>query len=157
MEEYNNEFPGSTCSHVTLPRHSIRYLPPRPHGCAPSKAHRSPTFLFRPIASQHTIHSTNCLASHAVHELPHRPHRCRQGGILLPPGVQERRRPPREEAPRLRLPARPAGVRADVAGRAPGDPSPLHSHQGDAASGRHLPARVLPLDPPAGRGHRRVS
>jgi hypothetical protein len=157
-----NRFPGSVCSHVTLPRHSIRYLPPRPPRLCTFKSAPIPSLprfskLHNPnLAAQHTIRSTNCLAPHAVHELPRRPHRRRQGGILLPPGVKERRRPPREEAPRLRLPARPAGVRADVAGRAPGDPAPLHSHQGDAASGRHLPARVLPLDPPAGRGRRRV-
>jgi hypothetical protein len=101
-----NRFPGSVCSHVTLPRHSIRYLPPRPPRLCTFKSAPIPNLprfskLHNPnLAAQHTIRSTNCLAPHAVHELPRRPHRRLQGGILLPPGVKERRRPPREEAPR---------------------------------------------------------
>ncbi|XP_066316312.1 uncharacterized protein [Miscanthus floridulus] len=49
----------------------------------------------------------------AVHELPRRPPRC-QGGRVLPPGVKERRRPPRGEAPVVRF-----GARGPPRGEAP--------------------------------------
>ena len=90
----------------------------------------------------------------AVHELPRRPPRG-QGGRVLPPGVKDRRRPPRGEAPALRFGARRGcacvGAGAALPRRAAGDPPPLRAHQGDAAPGRSLPLRVLPLGPPAGR------
>lgn len=88
--------------------------------------------------SLYTTCSINCAAAAAAaYELPSRPPR-RQGGRLLPPGVQARRRPPRGEAPRLRPRPRPRPrprVDVAVARRAPGDPPPRRAHQGDAASG----------------------